>query len=110
MSDRRSKVARNLRVGRQGYHGTKAKQEQTTTPTVTDLRQDLKLSQDNPSNGDMEKKNSSRLSILERNQMENQMKTNRRLDEQREKTRAQRGFASGRSLYPAETCSKKIRR
>ncbi|KAG0597117.1 hypothetical protein M758_UG312400 [Ceratodon purpureus] len=79
MSNRRSQVAHNPRVGRLGCarKAVKLRLERETTPPQSDVAAELKILHDNPSTSSIEYKNSSRLSFVERNQLE----TNRRLEE-----------------------------
>ncbi|KAG0605045.1 hypothetical protein M758_9G027100 [Ceratodon purpureus] len=68
MSETRKKVTSNPRVGRQGYAGKKAKlrSEREVTPDVTDVAKELKTAMVNPDTAEMEKKNSQRLSAMEK--------------------------------------------
>ncbi|KAG0565563.1 hypothetical protein KC19_8G200000 [Ceratodon purpureus] len=81
MSDTRKKVINNSRLGRDGYAGKAAKvlrSESEKTPGWTDVAEDIKVTHETQLQmSDMHRRNSTRLSAMERNQAE----TNRRLDD-----------------------------
>ncbi|KAG0595587.1 hypothetical protein M758_UG179100 [Ceratodon purpureus] len=79
MSATRQKVVNISQLGRYGYAGKEAKlrSERETSPGWTDVGEEIEGTYEAPVTDDMHRRNSKRLSAMERNQAE----TNRRLDD-----------------------------